>query len=87
MSNHDHLSNELGEHGLRLDNIESTITTLATKEDIENIVRNTMVDVLFKAGRGTKAVIITLAVIFGSVAVIGGGFKWLLGFIGFTYMK
>lgn len=87
MKDHNDIQEKLAEHDLRLDTIDSNINALPTKGDIEEIVRATLLDVLFKTGRVTKATIITIAIIVGSFAVLFGGVKWLLGFIGFTYMK
>lgn len=67
--------------------IDAKIANLATKQDIENIVARAMVDSLLKVGRGTKTVIITLAVIIGALGVITGGFKWLLAAIGLSVIK
>lgn len=71
----------------RIHNLEEAIKKLATKDEMAMIVRETMKEVFLTIGKGTKATIITLAVILGSLAVIGGGIKWLLGFIGFSYLK
>lgn len=87
MDNHEEIATKLREFDKRLDSIESNMNSIATKEDIEEIVRKTLIDVLFKAGRGTKAIIVTVAIVFGSIAVISGGVKWLLGLIGFQYLK
>jgi hypothetical protein len=71
----------------RFDIMESNISLLPTKEEIANIVRAAMLDSLLKTGKSTKAILITVAAVMGSLVIIGGGFKWLLGLIGFTYMK
>lgn len=67
----------------RIESLENAIKNLATKEEISLIVKETMKEVMFEVGKGTKAVIVTMAIILGSLAVIGGGFKWLLALIGF----
>lgn len=71
----------------RFDAMESSISLLPTKEEMENVVRQTLLDTLFKTGKWTKFGIITAATIIGSLVVIGGGLKWLLGLIGFSYIK
>jgi hypothetical protein len=70
----------------RVKAIEEKIDNVATREDIENIVHTALSDFFKKTGRGAKAAIITAATIIGSIVVIGGGFKWLLGVIGFEYI-
>jgi len=37
-------------------------------------------------GKLTKNILVTTAIVFGSIAVIAGGFKWILGLVGFTYL-
>ena len=57
------------------------------KEEISLIVANAM-DCYFKSkGRLGKQIIIGTAVIIGSLTVIFGGFKVILGWLGFTYMR
>ncbi len=70
----------------RFDIMESNISLLPTKNDIEKVVKDAMIETLFKTGKGTKMVLITVATVVGSLIVIGGGFKWILGLIGFTYL-
>lgn len=71
----------------RLDVIESNMGLLPTKDDIKEVVREALLETLFTTGKWTKIGLITAATVIGSVAVIGGGLKWLLGLIGFTYIK
>lgn len=71
----------------RIQALEDAIKNLATKEEIEKIVRDTISDIFLNAGKGAKAVIITLAIVIGSLGVITGGFKAVLAFIGFQYIK
>lgn len=75
------------EMSARLDVMESNISLLPTKDDIKEVVREALLETLFKTGKTTKVVLITVATIFGSLIVISGGFKWFLGLLGFTYMK
>lgn len=71
----------------RLDVMDSNISLLPTKDDIKEVVREALLETLFKTGKWTKVGIITAATIIGSLVVIGGGFKWFLGLIGFGYIK
>lgn len=71
----------------RFDSMESSISLLPTKDEVAEVVRQTLLDTLFKTGKWTKLGIITAATIIGSLVVIGGGLKWILGLIGFSYMK
>lgn len=54
-----------------------------TEEKIEEIVTKVIKKELTGIGTGAYAWIKLLAVIIGSLAVIGGGFKWLLLYIGY----
>lgn len=74
------LENALEEQGKKIMSKEEL------KKVVRDVVQETMKEILFTTGKGTKAVIITLAVVIGSLAVIGGGIKWILGFIGYTYI-
>ena len=58
---------------------------ILSKEELQQVVRDTMREELSSVGKGTKAVIITLAVIIGSLTVIFGGIKTILGALGFHY--
>ncbi len=71
----------------RMRALEKHVEQLPTKDDVAKIVEDTMKEVLFRTGKGTKAIILTTAVIVGALVVIGGGVKWLLGIIGFSYIK
>lgn len=67
--------------------LEKHVANIPNKEEISEIVRDTMKDVLFKTGKSTKAILLTTAVVIGALVVIGGGLKAILGWIGFTYLK
>lgn len=86
MQEHDELTNE-EKLSRRVRALERHVADLPTKEEIAGIVKSTMKDVLFETGKGTKAIILTTAVIIGALVVIGGGLKALLGWIGFNYIK
>ncbi len=85
----DHGIDDLEAHkeiNARFDVVESNISLLATKEDVEKIVRDTLLDVLFKTGRGTKFWLLTAAAVIGSLLVIAGGLKTILAWLGFNYI-
>lgn len=71
----------------RLEAVENALGKLPTSDDMDEIVRAALKEVFLQTGKGAKAVIITSAVIIGSLIVIGGGLKWLLGLIGFIYSR
>lgn len=71
----------------RIEALEGAMKNIATKSDVEQIVRETMLQVIVESGKLTKMGITTLAVIIGSLVVIGGGLKWFLAVLGFTYIK
>ncbi len=70
--------------------VEASLASLHKwKGELKDEIREVFADELknfFKVtGINTKTFIVGAAVIIGSLAVIGGGLKWVLGFIGFTY--
>ena len=71
----------------RLDVMDSNISLIPTKDEIKDVVRDALIETLFTTGKWTKVGIVTLATVIGSLVVISGGFKWLLGLIGFTYLN
>lgn len=58
-----------------------------TKEEMKQIVNDALVEFFTTKGILGKNILVTTAVIVGALVVIGGGFKWFLGLIGFSYMK
>lgn len=70
----------------RFSAIEETLASIPKRDEMDEIVRTALTDSLFKAGSGAKMTLITIATIIGAIAVISGGLKWILGFIGFTYI-
>lgn len=75
------------EHLARFDVMESQINALPTTQDIERVVRKTMLDVLFSTGRGTKAVILTGAALIVALGIITGGFWKALAFFSLGIIK
>ena len=61
--------------------------TLATKEDVRSIFAQELRAFFKVTGLNTKTIIITTASIVGSLVVIFGGLKAVLGWLGFTMMK
>lgn len=59
---------------------------IPTTEDIEKVVEATMKKVLFSSSKWTYRGIIVIAVLFGSLAAIGGGLKVVLAWFGFSKM-
>jgi len=64
----------------------AAIAKLPTKEEMENIIKETMIESVFHVGRVAKISIVTVATVIGAIMVIGGGFKWLLGLFGIGYI-
>jgi len=58
-----------------------------TKEEMKQIVHDALVDFFSTKGKLGKQILVTTAIIMGSLAVIGGGFKWLIGLIGYSILK
>ena len=57
-----------------------------TKEEIEEIVTQSMASYFEKKGTTLKAILIGTAVVVGSLTVILGGIKAILAYLGFTYI-
>jgi len=93
-ADHSEIDRKLGEltqwmkdHEVRDAETRAKVAELPTKGDIAEIVQNTLRETLLSAGKWSKATIITIAVIIGSLGVISGGFKAILGWIGFVQLK
>lgn len=54
--------------------------------EMEEVLHKVFRAYLLNQGGKVRAGIIATAVIVGSVAVIGGGLKFILGWLGFTYL-
>lgn len=70
----------------RFSTIEATLANIPKRDEMDELIRSALTDTLFKAGTGVKMTLITMATIIGAIAVIGGGFKWMLGVIGFEFI-
>ncbi len=73
--------------GLRLEVVEKAVKDIPKKSDMETIVEDTMIKFFTSKGLMGKNILVTTAIIVGALVVIGGGAKWLLGIIGFSYIK
>ncbi len=65
-------------------NDDARFNAIPSKNELEVLMEDTMRKVFFGLSKGTYGWIKILAVIIGSLAVIGGGLKWLIGYFGFT---
>lgn len=72
---------------MRLDLQDTNISMLPTKDEIGAIVRIEMINFFTTKGIMSKNILITVAIVIGSITVIAGGAKWLLGIIGFSYLS
>lgn len=70
----------------RLDKIETSLDAIPTRDEFRDMVKDSMFDAIRQAGQTTKMTIVTIATIVGAIAVISGGLKWILGWIGFEYI-
>jgi len=70
----------------RFSAIEETLANIPKRDEMDELIRSALTDTLFKAGSGVKMTLITMATIIGAIAVISGGLKWILGWIGFEYI-
>jgi hypothetical protein len=60
--------------------------TKEQREEIKNIVHEALGEFFASKGKVTKQYLIGAAVVIGSLTVILGGFKAILGWLGFTYI-
>ena len=67
--------------------MNARMDTLATKDDVRSIFAQELRAFFKVTGLNTKTIIITTASIVGSLVVIFGGLKAVLGWLGFTMMK
>lgn len=65
---------------------ESTFTK-EQRDELKAIVHEAMTDYFLQKGKSGKALIVGAAIIIGSIAVIFGGLKSLLGWLGFVIMR
>lgn len=56
------------------------------RQEIKEIVHEALLEFFKSYGLSSKNMIVTAAVIIGSLAVIFGGVKTMLGWIGFSYI-
>lgn len=94
---HDEINQRLGEitqwqraheeaDNKRFTAIEETLAEIPKRGELEEVVSGAMKEALFSAGRTAKGTLLTVAMVIGALAVIGGGFKWILGLVGFEYI-
>ena len=72
---------------VRFKAIEDHLKEMPKKEDMDELVRKAMIAALSSTGKRTKLWITTIAIVMGSLVIISGGLKWLLGLFGFYVMK
>jgi hypothetical protein len=65
----------------------TTAFTPEQKQEIKGIVHEALTDFFTGYGQTGKQFIITAAIVVGSVTVILGGFKTVLGWLGFTMLS
>ena len=67
--------------------VRAKVDSMPTREDIEETFRKILKEFFLGAGKWSKATLVTLALVVGSITVIFGGLKALLGWIGFVQLK
>jgi len=68
----------------RFSTIATKLDNLPTKGDIEEIVGGQIKQMFLDGLTTSQKVIVAVAATGIALAVIGGGFKWLIGLLGFT---
>lgn len=63
------------------------VFTEAQKIEIKNLVHEALVEFFSSKGKLTKQVLVGTALVVGSLTVILGGFKVVLGWLGYTMIK
>lgn len=66
---------------------EQPIFTNAQEERIKELMRSSLEEFFTQKGKSLKGLLITIATVVGALAVIGGGMKTILAWLGFTYIK
>lgn len=66
--------------------MEQPTFTKEQKEEIRQIVHDALTDYFSSKGKIGKQVILSAAIIIGSITVIVGGIKTVLAWLGFTYL-
>ncbi len=64
-------------------NDDNRFNAIPSKDDMRAVVETTMKEVLFSGSKWTYRAIIVIAVLFGSILTIFGGFKAILMWFGF----
>lgn len=64
-----------------------SIFTDAERAEIKTIVHEALVEFFKGYGMKGKNTIVTAGIIIGALVVILGGFKTILGWVGFTYLR
>lgn len=57
------------------------------EQRIKELVNEALIEFFSTKGSLTKNFLLTVATIIGSLAIIAGGFKFVLGLLGFTYIS
>lgn len=65
---------------------QQPIFTEEQREEVKKLVHEALVEFFSSKGKLTKQILVGSAVVIGSVTVIFGGFKAILGWIGFHYI-
>lgn len=60
--------------------------TSEQEKRIKELVNEALIEFFSTKGSLTRSILVTTATIIGSLAVIGGGIKFILGVLGFTYL-
>jgi len=71
-------------HGLE---DEKAFQDRPTKEEMKQIVHDALVEFFSSKGKMGKNILVSAAVIMGSFVVIAGGFKWIIGLVGYSILK
>lgn len=66
---------------------DMTQFTEEQKAEIKGLVHEALVEFFAAKGTLTKNVLVTTAIVLTALATIGLSIKWILGFIGFTYIS
>lgn len=70
----------------RFKELSDKIDLRPTKDEIKEVVAEALIEFFTTKGKLSKNIIVTAAIVIGSLVVIGGGLKWILGLIGFSYI-
>lgn len=67
--------------------MQQNLFTDEQREEIKSLVHEALIEFFATKGTLTKNILVTAATIIGALVIIGGGFKWIIGVLGFSVIS